>query len=63
MTDNRQNTDVSKVVQEGLALARAETRYHATHYMVLHRVPFRVIVRVLGPGARLRVNGAPGPGH
>ncbi len=60
----RPNTCAAGVVDEGLAMVGLASRYHAAHFMLKHGVAFRVIVRVLASGARVRKAGVecpPGP--
>lgn len=55
----RPNTYAAGVVNDGLALRQSANRYEAAHFMYEHGISFRVIVRVLAPGARIRaVDGA-----
>jgi hypothetical protein len=51
----RANAYSARVVDEGLILARVAGRYHAAHFMHHHGMEIRVIVRVLAPGAHIRL--------
>lgn len=50
----RPNTHAAGVVDDGLTLLQCANRYHAAHSMHEHGISFRVIVRVLQPGAAVR---------
>lgn len=52
----RPNTYAASVVNDGLALLQSANRYQAAHFMHQHGIAFRVIVRVLAPGARVRLH-------
>lgn len=51
----RPNSIASTIVDEGLALFKSQGRFHAAHFMHEHGIAFRVIVRVLAPGAHVRL--------
>lgn len=51
----RPNIYAAGVVDDGLAMLASASRVHAAHFMHEHGIAFRVIVRVLAPGARVRV--------
>ncbi len=55
MHPTRPNTLAAGVVDDGLALLATASRYHAAHFMHEHGIAFRVIVRVLAPGAAIRL--------
>ena len=54
MQTDRPNTPAATAVNDGLALLASATRYHAAHFMLEQGIPFRVIVRVLAPAAKVR---------
>ena len=57
----RPNTYAAGVADDGLSLLATQGRYESAHFMHIHGIAFRVIVRVLAPGARRRTIGIAQP--
>ena len=54
MRRSRRNKNLAAIVDEGALLSSHHGRYEAALFLLLHRVRFGMILRILGPLARRR---------